>query len=195
MKSLEFCPQGIWLPDGHYLPPIAGGADGDPPPDPKPDSQPKMVPESDLIAAKAGLQKDIDTSRAELRTLREQLGRETASKTELEAKLTEQTTLQEKLTQLEKDHAESKTALEAAQKRLLDSKIQSLVAKGLKKESVEKRTEAELDAMLEALTLVPSRQYDNGGGKGAGDKSRPRDLYRQALEEGSPSIHRIGGKT
>lgn len=154
--------------------------------------KPKMVPESDLIAAKRGLEKQIDElksthteeskglktqfdtehsehlkSQAEVERLNTQLQASSATADELSKSKDDLTKLQESYTKLQ----------EAAK----SNKVDLLVTKfGVDNEQIKEKTMDELGHLEEALTLVGAKpgqktRFDTGSG-GAGAATDPHAL-------------------
>jgi hypothetical protein len=154
-----------------------------------------MVLESDLLAVKAGAERDIQALR---RQLDEAVTGGNASKakiTELEGQIAQATSTAADVERLTQELAASNSRGEALNKRLADSLRSSLLGRGLKEERVKDLNLEQLE-LLDGATqdLVPngggSRPLDRGGSGGVAPPTNYRDKIRQGVESGE--LQRIG---
>lgn len=165
---------------------------------PTPTTTPKMVPESDLIAVKKGLEKELTEARAEgeksttelntqLADVRQQLLQEQAAKEQLDTQL--------KSSISKDDMGKVVAAKEAAEKRseeletkLLDLRKQSLVATyKVPMETLKDKTNEQLDFMEIALKAAgggsAAKSFDLGGGAGGVVPTTPLDRAKATIAE------------
>jgi len=157
----------------------------------------KYVPESDLIAAKKGLDGKIGTLESELTTTKASLDakhdallKETAAKEAVEAKVSEASALKEKIDKLTKELGEATTGRDQITKKLVDLKrlaIHQRTKGKMTMEDLGKKTEEHLDSLIESLdALSPETKgqqtYDDGtGGTGGTAPKGGRSLIKAGL--------------
>lgn len=163
-----------------------------------PTSSVKMVPESDLIAVKKGLEKQLSDSKAEHETAtsvattqaeeaRQQLLREQAAKEQLETQL-KSAISQDDMAKViaSKDAAETRS--KEMETQLLDLKRDS-VAKtyNVNPDILKDKTSEQLDFMVIALKAAGGnkpdvKSFDLGGGKGDSAPTGPLDRAKAIIE-------------
>lgn len=145
------------------------------------DNQPKMVLESDLIAAKRGLQTKVDELTTQLTDSQSKGDGHYQSNlkneqevTRLTAELKEAEKLWHELEGERTAHGQLKESTNKLQKQLLDAHVANLAGKyGVPAEKLEGKTIEQLAVMEEALQLAgikPSGSYDGSAGGGGADK-------------------------
>jgi predicted RNase H-like nuclease (RuvC/YqgF family) len=145
----------------------------------------KFVPESDLIAAKKGLEGQISDIQTQLATARTDLDAkhqallgETAAREKAEASVAESSRLGEKVKELEQKLREATTGRDqllqqmVGLKRLQVAEMSKAIGTEIPAAELEKKTEQQLDSLIEALKLVkPGAKpgFDGGAGGGGGE--------------------------
>lgn len=158
---------------------------------------PKMVPESDLLAVKKGLEKQLaDNTEAAKGILVEaktkadtnyqDMLRERASREELEGKLTGLTTKTTELEEKLKNAGDSSELVTKLQNDLLGLKKERLMTEyKLTAEELEGKSIQEIDLLSEAMKLAKAKttsNYDLGGGQGAGAPLTGNEGLRAAID-------------
>jgi len=158
---------------------------------------PRMVPESDLIAVKKGLLKELDEAKAghtttitqintQLSEVRQQLLQEQAAKEQLETQLKSSISNED----MGKVIADKDAALKRSgelESRLLDLKRNSMAATyKVPTDTLKDKTSEQLDLMEIALKAVgggqsSTKSFDLGGGGGAALPSTPIDRAKEAI--------------
>jgi hypothetical protein len=151
-----------------------------------PSNNVKMIPESDLLAVKTGLTKQLDDLKAahatELSNLKQtadtnyqsMLG-ERARREELEKQLSDGKATLETLEALKKDVENKDTTIKSLTGRITTDLVGALVSGGFKKEELEGKSLQELDNLHSAMRVVKERSTGGyavpGGGNGSGGSS------------------------
>lgn len=138
-------------------------------------SQPRMVPESDLLAVKAGkegLERKLSEAETKLSTLQNQSFVAEARAKALEERLAQMEPTAKELEALKPQLSAAQKRSEELQSRALEYRKRVLAGQyGVAVDSLKDRTMEQLDAVEEALKLVGARGgggYAAGGGSGGG---------------------------
>jgi hypothetical protein len=149
---------------------------------------PKMVPESDLLAVKVGLTKQIDDVKEasanainEAKTVADthyqNLLREKTAREQLENQVKELTPHKERADKLQADVTAISDANKGMETKLRELRIDLISTRyGVAPDSIKEKTLAELTTLEEALKITGGggkRTYDTGVGSGSGNAGNP----------------------
>jgi len=154
----------------------------------------KLVPESDLLAVKAGLSKEIEELKSQLNDEKQKadthysnLLAERAAKDKLAAELEELRKEVEQLRPLSSAKEQAEKRISELETQLLDVQRKRInQVYRVPEDKLQNKTLAELNAIEEALKLVgreASRFDVTGAGVGAEGKLSPQDKLRLGFEQ------------
>lgn len=160
------------------------------------DSGKKYIPESDLIAAKKGLESQVSDLQGQVTTVRTDLDAkhqallsETAARQRAESSLSDQSKLSEQIKALQKELGDATKSRDEHKATLVELKRLSVAQRSnIPMDQLATKTEAQLDALDEALKLVkpgPGQPgYDGGtGGTGGTERLTGRQQIKAGLKD------------
>lgn len=155
--------------------------------------QEKLVPESDVVKAKGGLQKQLDEVKTQLSERHAAMLQAEAKVKSLEEKLSHSADQQKELDTLKPALESTKTALEEAKTKSLTYRRQIMSKEyGVPDDTIKSMGDIELDMFEKALKVVKSNtgggQYATGSGAGVATPSSPIDRALKNIGKAQPGV-------